>query len=90
MPGKEIPKARRSRFCIVGVGLRVDARKQRGRQAALARAFGLIHPRAGDKHVEVGLERLLNCILQREPVGRRLLRRRRLRSGQTCEQACQR
>ena len=58
----------------VGIGLRADPRKQRGRQAAQAGALGFLNPRAGDQHVEVGLQRLLNRILQRQAVRRWFLR----------------
>ena len=71
--GKRDPEGAQVAVLHVGVALHAYARKQRGRQAPRPRAFGLVDPRVGDQHAEVGLERLLNRILQRQAIRRRLL-----------------
>ncbi len=85
MGGKEMPKALQVAVLIVGVSLRRDARKQGSRQSPLSRAFGFIHPCSRNQHIEVGLERLLNRILQGEPV-RCLLRKAGCARSQACQQ----
>ena len=81
--GKREPLGLQIMVLLVDIGLGVDAWKQRGRQAAHARAFCLFNSCAGSQHAQVGLERFLDCILQRESIGRRLLRH----SGHACGQA---
>ena len=81
-PGHRNPEGAQVAVLHIGVALGIHPGKQRGREAAQARALGLFNSRAGHQHAQISLQRLLNRILQAEAIGRHLL----ASSGGSCNQ----
>ena len=52
----------------IGIGLHVDARQQRGRETAGTRALSLLDPRPCHQNAKIGLEPLLNRVLEGESI----------------------